>query len=401
MVLVGLLANVTLAAFLLYWLAGKVSDSELYGDVRRTLIGSADGVELTPVVSVGSGVINPELRSLPVGVWLKIHQQPGNGPDDFARQYHGGAAFDPVRGRLMLFGSDTHSTNWDNTVRFFDMGTLRWSSAYPPDDPKTYRVNAEGFPVAGVDGQRPWAMHTFDTVEFDPISDRLIVASNPKHMSPAKPWGVKKQLWKQIKSHPTWAYLVAENRWQPIAAKGESFFPYGATFDLNRRLYIGVKPGGYWVLKIDTGRWEKVGSGAPTAWHNAAAFDSDHDIVVSFGTNKRANDVWQYRPGEDKDRLMPTQGDRPPGADSVPLVYHPGIKRVVALVESRTAGGPGLTETWLYATADDVWRRVPTANMPFAIGMNYDMVYDPNHGLLVLVANYPKEPVAVWVLRLE
>ena len=98
---------------------------------------------------------------------------------------------------------------------------------------------------------------------------------------------------------------------------------------------------------------------------------------------------------------MPTPGERPPGADSAPLVYHPGIRRVVALVETTNADGGGSTETWLYATAEDVWQRVPTANIPFAIGMNYDMVYDPNHELLVLVANYPKEPVAVWVLRLE
>lgn len=98
---------------------------------------------------------------------------------------------------------------------------------------------------------------------------------------------------------------------------------------------------------------------------------------------------------------MPTPGLRPPGAESAPLVYHPGIKRVVALVERRASGGQSSTETWLYTTADDIWQRVQTATIPFAIGMNYDMVYDPNHELLVLVANYPKEPVAVWVLRLE
>ena len=400
MVLVGLLANVVLAAFLLYWLAGKVSGSEFYRDARRSVLGSADGVELTPVVSVGSGIINPELRSIPTGAWLKIHQQGGDGPDDFARQYHGGAAFDPVRGRLMLFGSDTHSTNWDNSVRFFDMGSLRWSSAYPPDDPTTYRVNADGIPVAGVDGGRPWAMHTFDAVEFDPISDRLIVASHPEHMSPKKSWGVARHLWEQIESHPTWSYSVGENRWQPIAAQGTSFFAYGATFDHYRRVFIGVKSGGYWELDIDSGRWTKMAKGAPQAWHNAAAFDSDLKTVVSFGTNKLADDVWQYRLGEEQGRLMPTPGDRPPGADSVPLVYHPGIQRVVALVEIKEADGSGSTETWLYATADDVWQRVPTATIPFAIGMNYDMVYDPNHALLVLVANYPKEPVAVWVLRL-
>lgn len=398
---VGILANAAIAAFLVFWLVGKVGNSEAFRDMRRTALGSADGVEVTQVVPVGSGLINPELKSLPAGVWLKIHQQAGEGPEDFRRQAHGGAAFDPVRGRVILFGSDTHSQNWDNTVRFFDMGSLNWSSAYPPDDFATYRVNADGLPVAGSGVERPWAMHTFDAVEFDPITDRLIVASHPSHLDPGKSWGISRELWGQIKSHPTWAYSVSANTWEPLTRKGVSFFPYGATFDPDRRVLIGVRPGTYWELDIDRGQWKKVGKGAPSAWHNAAAFDTEHDVVVSFGTNKRSDDVWQYRIGEASGRVMPTPGERPPGADSPPLVYHPAIRRVVALVERRKKGSAGSTETWLYSTQDDSWELVRTAIIPYTIGMNYDMVYDPNHRLLVLVANYPKEPVSVWVLRLE
>lgn len=401
MALMGILANAAVAVFLLYWLVGKVSDSEFYRDARRSLLGSPDGVELTPILPVRSGVINPELKSIPTGVWLKIYQQVGDAPGDFVRQQRGGAAFDPVRGRLMLFGSDTHGINWDNTVRFFDMGSLGWSSAYPADDPGTYRVNAAGIPVAGAEVERPWAMGTFDAVEFDPIADRLIVASYPSHLNPTKPWGVAQNLWKQIKSHPTWAYLVGENRWEPIAVKGVSFFAHATTFDLNRRVVIGVNSGGLWELDVDSSRWVKRGKGTRTGWANAATLDSDRDVVVSFGNQKRADDVWQFRLGEGVGRQMPTPGLRPPGGSSVPLVYHPVIRQVVALIERKEVGGPGSTETWLYSTADDVWQQVETAKIPFAIGMNHDMVYDPNHELLVLVANYPKEPLAVWVLRLQ
>lgn len=400
MALVGLLANVAGVALLMYWLAGKVWDSGSYREIRFSLLGPADRVELTPVTPVRSGTINPNLMSVPSGVWLKIHQQSGNGPDDFERQAHGGAAFDPIRGRLMLFGSDTHSINWDNTVRFFDMGTISWSAAYPPDDPATYRVNKDGIPVAGVGVERPWAMHTFDAVEFDPISDRLIVASHPEHLSPKKPWGVEPSLWEQVRSHPTWAFLVGENSWEPLVAKGTSFFPYGATFDPYRRYLIGVKPDGYWRLDVNSGQWERIGLGTPNAWHNAAAFDTEHDVVVSFGTNKGSNEIWQYQLGGESGRVMPTPKVRPPGADSVPLVYHPGIDRVVALVEKKSEGSPSFTQTWLYSTSEDSWERLETAKLPFAIGMNYDMVYDPNHELLVLVANLPKEPPTVWVLRL-
>ena len=98
---------------------------------------------------------------------------------------------------------------------------------------------------------------------------------------------------------------------------------------------------------------------------------------------------------------MSTPGLRPPGADSVPLAYHPGIGSIVALVEKKEDSGRGSTETWLYSVAADTWQHLNTATIPFAIGMNYDMVYDSNHELLTLVANFRDEPTAVWVLRLQ
>jgi hypothetical protein len=400
LVLVGVLANLLVVALILYWAAAKFTGSELYREGRRIVSGPLDGVEVTAVPAVAPGMVNPALKRLPAGSWIKIHQQDAGSDEAFVRQAHGGAAFDPLRGRVMLFGSDTHSRDWDNSLRFFDVGTLSWSRAYPEDDPDTYRVNAEGFPVAGEGLERPWAMHTFDAVEFDPTRDRLIVASHPKHMTPKKKWGVDKALWNSIRSHPTWFYYVAENRWEPMRGKAVSFFPNGGTFDPNRRAFVGVNAGGYWELAADSTKWRHLGKGSARAWHNSAAYDSDRDVVVSFGTNNRSNAIWQYRRGEKKGRKMPTPGLRPPGAESPPLVYHPGIQRVVALVKRRKKNAPGSTETWLYSTRDDAWSRLETATLPFDIGMNYDMVYDPRHELLVLVANMRGEPTAVWVLRL-
>ena len=95
---------------------------------------------------------------------------------------------------------------------------------------------------------------------------------------------------------------------------------------------------------------------------------------------------------------MPTPGPRPPRGSSVPLVYHPQIRRVVALVANPATDA---TETWLYATAEDRWLRVESANLPFDIRKNYQMVYDPRHDLLWLIANRHRDPLAVWALRLQ
>jgi hypothetical protein len=398
---VGLVANLAVMVFFAFWAVNKVAGSEAYRDLRRLVLGSSDGVEVTSVQPVAPGQLNPGLLDLPVGAWAKIHEQTSDEPEAFVRQAHGGAAFDQVRGRVMLFGSNTHGRNWDNTVRFFDMGTLRWSSAYAPDPPDTYRVTAAGIPVAGVEGDRPWAMHTFDAVEFDPITDRLIIASSPAHLSPSWYEGMDPSLWGSIRNHPTWAYHVGENRWEPLVEKGQSFFPYGATFDPIRRNVVGVNPGGYWELSVDKAEWRRVArGGSPPGWHNSAAFDIEAETVISFGTHTRSNEVWQYRIGDEQGRVMPTPGIRPPGADSAPLVYHPRIKKVVGLVERGRKGETGTTETWLYSTIADTWEQLPSATIPYGVGMNYSMVYDPNHRLLVLISNYPAEPTAVWALRL-
>jgi hypothetical protein len=396
----GLLANLLPLVLLLFWAWGKAMSTDEFRGFVRSWVGPLDGIEVVPIIPVPPGRVNPALQALPVNTWYKIHEQAIDADAAFSLQAHGGAAFDPVRGRIMLFGSDTHRQNWDNTVRFFDVGSLAWSMAYPPDLPETYRVNSKGIPVAGEGVERPWAMHVFDALEFDPISDLLIVASYPGHLNPKHRWGVSASLWQGIRSHPTWGYRVADGRWEVLAEKGQSFFPYAATFDPIRRELIGVRPQGYWSFDVDRRKWQKIGQGAPSVWHNTAAFDAARRVVVSFGSQKRHDDVWQLRVDEGEGVAMPTVGQRPPGGSSVPLVYHPGIDRVVAMIEALDPRGRKITQTWLYSTANDTWQPL-AASLPFGIGMNYRLTYDPNHDLLLLVARMPREPVAVWALRLD
>ena len=43
-----------------------------------------------------------------------------------------GVTFDVRRGQLLVFGSDTHGSNWDNGVHAFDPFTGRWTHFSPP-----------------------------------------------------------------------------------------------------------------------------------------------------------------------------------------------------------------------------------------------------------------------------
>ena len=103
---------------------------------------------------------------------------------------------------------------------------------------------------------------------------------------------------------------------------------------------------------------------------------------------------------------MPTPGPRSAGAKYVPMAYHPDIGRTVAVVDRALEDGTRdrgkmRAETWLYDFAGDAWTRVEEATLPFGLGMNYNLEFDPRHRLLLLVASPPNEPTAVWALRLS
>jgi hypothetical protein len=150
------------------------------------------------------GRLNPKLLTLKPNQWIKIHEQEDDDDVTFMRQAHGGSCFDTQRCRLILFGSNTHSKDWKNSPFLFDPIALTCSRAYPNDPPETYAVTENGLPVAGKNGNHPWATHTFGCVVYDEARDEMVVACYPGHMRPDK-WGqALKHLWPSIKKHPTW-----------------------------------------------------------------------------------------------------------------------------------------------------------------------------------------------------
>ena len=168
---------------------------------------------------------------------------------------------------------------------------------------------------------------------------------------------------------------------------------------------MGYRRDGVYELSLVTGRWQKVVEGGLLSWGNNAVYDSRNRALVAFGSHERRNDVVVYEPVTLRHRMMPTPGRRPPGAKNVPMAYHPDIGRTVTVVDRAPMYGTRdrgkmRAETWLYDFASDAWARVEEATLPFGVGMNYNLEFDPGHRLLLLVANPPGEPVAVWALRL-
>ena len=347
-------------------------------------------------VSVPPG-LNPVLLDLPMGRWVKIHQQRPSDTVTFVRQKHGGSAFDSRRGRLLLFGSDTHARgDWTNSPLAFDLARLEWHKLYPDDDPASYTVTAEGLPVAGPGRDHPWAMHSFGAVSYDPAADALVVASYPRHLAPGRFTDALAALWPKVARHPTWVLTLAAGRWQPLTGAPVHFFPYATAFDSHRGLVVGTRSDGVYELSLAAGRWRKVADAGLLGWGSNLVYDSRNRALLAFGSHERGNQVAAYEPASGRHRVMPTPGPRQSGSNYVPLAFHPDSGRMVALIDRP----PDRAETWLYDLAGDTWTQVPEADLPFALGMNYNLEFDPRHRLLLLVAAPPGALPAVWALRL-
>ena len=359
-------------------------------------------------VGAGARVAAPELderfAGLPAGRWIEIHRQ--GWPDEvtFTRQAHAGSAFDTRRGRIVVFGSDEHGRDWTNSPLYFDVARRQWRRAYPDDPPQTYRVAAGGYPVAGEDGDHPWAMHTFGAVTYDPVHDRLVVASAPAHLVPGRFTDAMASVWPGIRRHPTWTFDLATERWRPLAGEAVDFFPYATAYDSHRAVVIGYRPDGVYELPVRDRDpvWRRVASATRQGFHTTAVYDTRQRVVVVLGDHRLTNEVIVYDPAARRDRVMPTPGRRPPPFQHAPTAWDEPRGVVVALVDEATeesAGRQVQAGTWLYDTRADAWTRLPDGDLPFRLGMNYNLHHDPGHDVLLLVASRAGTPTSVWALR--
>ncbi len=273
-------------------------------------------------------------EKLPPNRWVKLHEQKSDDEVSFRRQAHGGSCFDSKRGRLILFGSDTHGRDWTNSPLLFEVAARRWKRGYPNDERTTYRVTDDGVPVAGNKREHPWAMHTFGTVMYDPSRDEMIVACAPKHMIPGRFTDSVKDLWPKIKRHPTWTFSLAKNQWRPLPCEAVDFFPHSAAFDTDRNVVLGYRPDGIYELAGEPREWKRLTKKVFLGgWHSNCVYDSKHKALVVFGTNTNSNDIEVFYPGTGKHQLMPTKGVRPPKDQHNPMAFHLGSGKTVVIVD--------------------------------------------------------------------
>lgn len=340
------------------------------------------------------------LLNLPANRWIKYHElQDG----DWWRKGHAGLAYDSTRGSLLVFGSDTHGEDWDNIVHEFIPNQRKWVHHGVNARPDSYKVNAKGYPVAGDIDLVPWAMHTYDGVEYDPNLDSLVVVASPSHnpISKERP---------KPESHPIWIYQLNNKKWSIFDGGNgitlPNYFGSATAYDkTDNNLFICKA--GLWQLNLTNGSLEKV-SDAPKCLHRSLAFDTWRRHLYLFGSYQRTSKVSRFNIGyfsevsRNWEELTPG-GDHCPPHDSVPVAFDEkeGLFLLVANDTKNSAGGKqNSSTTCIYDPDTNTYEVLVNTKLP-PVGMNYMMAWDKLHKVFFLLTGNWKDGVSVWAMRLD
>lgn len=353
--------------------------------------------------------LNPDLLKLAPNRWVRLDTPPVK---EWSRQPHAGLAYDSKRGTLLIFGSNTHGLDWDDSVHEFDPVAARWTTHYSPAPQTSYRADAKGRAVAGEQRLLPWAMHTYAGLTYDPQRDGLIVTARPEH----NPIGKKIP---GATIHPTWFYSQARREWQMLPDSDQAppkFFGSATAYDERRGLAIAYRWGIWELVPRGAGHeWVKASKENHHQFHYNMVYDSHRGNFAVFGDYRNSNEVWIYAPG-------PRPGDeghweqRRPGGDPAPRsqqfpVAFDRDQGVFLLVPGNTefelqpngrerALQAKSNSTFVYDPDDNRYIRLRDADMP-ALGMNFMMAYDTRHKVFLLVTGKPNEAPTVWALKLD
>lgn len=131
---------------------------------------------------------------------------------------HSGSAWDEARQRLWVFGSETHGpAQTDNAVYCWDASTGLTHRMYDAD-PRTgaYHFTADGDMFADTAETRPWGMHTFRNLWYDPATKEMAVTADAFDHSYADSWsplpgGIG---YLSARKMPIWYYNTVTGQWR-------------------------------------------------------------------------------------------------------------------------------------------------------------------------------------------
>ncbi len=352
-------------------------------------------------VNIDTSHLNPQLLAIQPNQWIKL-TSPWSLP--WTRQAHAGSAFNAQQGSLLLFGSDTHNTNWDNSVHEFDPAREKWTTHQITSDHESYRVDANNRAIAGKNDIAPWAMHTFDNIVYDPKNNTLFIVASPEH-------NPKNKEFENI-IHPMWIYNLNTHQWKIFENNGKPYpnlFAGATEYDPDRDTIVAYKSG-IWELGPERKEWINATEENHHNMHYNMEYDKNNKIFVVFGNSESDAFLWSYKPGfiaGEKGTWTQHQpsGELPPQDQHFPAAYDEENNVFLLLprnLKINTTSNPltnGVSNTYIYNFTQNQYTKLPHTELEIHV-MNYMMEYDTRHNVFLLVTEDESVRPAVFAFKL-
>ena len=335
-----------------------------------------------------------ELLELPANHWVEYHHM-DNG--DWWKKGHAGLAYDSKRGSLLIFGSNSHGNDWDNTIHEFLPIQRRWIEHGSNAPQNSYRIDVAGNPVSGTEQIQPWAMHTYDGVEYDPKTDSLLVAAAPDHNPLIKTIS-------RYTGSPIWQYKLDTKEWRILKVNSKqkkSFFGAATAYDSSRKALM-ICSQGLWALPSDTLEVRNIFN-SPGCLHRTMAYDSWHRDLYIFGAYKPSNQILKLQRDILTDepvkwlKIQPARA--PPPFTTTPVAFDQQAG-VFLLVVDDPDKDSNSAATYVYDPSKNLYFKLPNGSLA-KVGMNFMMAWAEIHKVFFLVTGGWESGVTVWALRLD
>ena len=344
--------------------------------------------------------------SIPAGQWTAVPTTGFSAP----KVFHGGAAIAPERGEVFFFGSDTHAPTElekgeSNAVWRLNLNTLVWSRDYEqdPKSAETYLILPDSQTVTA--SGRPWAMHTFDGVEYDPSIGRVVVVSFPGHarFEPEERYPWLKGEWYTSLKPMHWEYDPDTKQWNLLReADAPPIFAGALAYDSDRGMLVAHTGTDTYVFDRKNGKWIATGAVTQPGWHLAMVYDTYHQRPLLFGHNLNDTvvDLYDYEKGEWEAQEI--DGEVLPANGSA-MAFDTNNEVLIFLAndaENTYHNASGKSATFVYDPESVTWRRLAIESPPL-YGMNYLTQFDPVRNVMLFFEKSPEtgNRVKTWAFR--
>lgn len=325
-------------------------------------------------------------ESIPAGRWVTVETTGEAAP----KVFHGGAAIVPERGLVIFYGSDTHAPTplekgESNALWRLDLESLAWSRDYEQDPKSAYRILPDSQTVTTTG--RPWAMHTFANVVWDPVVSRVVVVSGPLHarFSPRErfPMFTDENWWVSLRtSH--WEYDLDSRQWSRLETDAPQIFAAAMVWDSDRDRLVAHGGTLTWEFDRENEKWERFDAPSRPGWHLNMVYDTFARRVLLLGNNSQDTTLYSYDPAKHSWNSVPVQGSTMP-ANGAAIAYDTSNHVMLYLANdhpNQYHNPTGKAVTFIYHSAERRWERLPVES-PELYGMNYLMQYDPVRNVIL------------------